>query len=74
MLDENINLGVARTTLLGLVVECPQGSDGQCVLSEKRLLPFSAKFQWVQSLPPDELLNLYRRHCRCTLSRRQTQN
>lgn len=66
MLNENINLGVARTALLGLVVECPLGEGAEtCALNAQRQLPFSVKFQWVQSLPAAELLKLYEGHRRC---------
>jgi len=60
------NLAAARAKLSGILVECPRGGDHKyCQLAEQRYLPSSEKFEWLMSLPVDELQNIYSSHCRC---------
>jgi hypothetical protein len=61
---------LVRTMLVGLTIECPQGDDPKvCPLHGMRQLSFSEKFEWVKSLPDNELFNTYFLHCKCLASR-----
>jgi hypothetical protein len=59
----------ARTTLIGLTIECPRDHALEiCPLREKRELPFMDKFEWVKSLSDDKLFNMYSDHLECLKS------
>jgi hypothetical protein len=59
----------ARTTLVGLMIECPRNHNSEtCLLREKRELPFADKFEWAKSLPDDKLFNMYSAHLECMKS------
>ena len=55
-----------RTKTVGLLMECPlEDNPLDCPLHEQRNLPFTDKFNWLQSLSDPELTYIYSNHCEC---------
>lgn len=61
---------VIRGKLMTLMVKCPLGGNPKdCLLHEKRELPFMERHDWIESLPDDKVLRLYSSHVDCLETR-----
>ncbi len=70
MEEVQVDSGLARTMVLGLLLECSHGESTKgCVLNGQRQLSFSKQIQWVQSLKADELQRLSAIHSCCRRNR-----
>lgn len=60
-----------RNAVIGLSIACPfdQGNPEDCPLCSIRKKPVRERFEWVQSLSGEELVDLYRYHGSCIVDR-----
>ena len=65
---------VIRGKLMALMVKCPLGGDPtECLLYDKRGLPFMERHDWIESLSDDKILRLYSSHVDCLEARASAQ-
>jgi hypothetical protein len=61
---------VIRGKLMALMVKCPLvGNPEDCLMHEKRDLPFMERHNWIESLSGDKILSLYSTHVDCLETR-----
>jgi hypothetical protein len=66
-MEDPYGIELTRVMLMGLAKECPYHRDNpkECSLREIRLMPLSARIEWVARLSDKECMDNYQRHLHC---------
>lgn len=65
-MSDSISPNSARARLVNLVIGCPRNDYSEaCQLYTKRSLSLVKKHEWIMSLPDNELVDIYAKHCEC---------